>query len=283
MIAELIPDKLTQGTIFSCARSDIYPGPVHGLIITARCDVAHGKNDSYAFLPIIALHDWAMLDGALITARRTASASIAVLEDILDKSELAKSILDKISHADIGRLLKEKAGKDAKKRFEKFEANATYLARCNAALTNRDRPSLEKILKDHPQIFKGVYKDLHSNAMSDFHFLPRLTASAPSEGYVLSLREVRHLSRNAARKVEEGFDSTQLATLETAERETDKQLCFSPEADFAMPISQVRSPETELIMQRFTQLFSRIGVDDLSKDDIDTARDNLATILEIRL
>ena len=50
---------LTQGTLFTCAAAEDYGGcNVHGLVITARCDVAQNKAAVFNYLPVVSLDDW---------------------------------------------------------------------------------------------------------------------------------------------------------------------------------------------------------------------------------
>jgi hypothetical protein len=45
---------LSQGTIFSCASAEDYPDClVHGLVITARCDIAQSKVPIFNYLPVV--------------------------------------------------------------------------------------------------------------------------------------------------------------------------------------------------------------------------------------
>ena len=65
------PGPMTQGTIFSGAVAEDYNGcETFGLVITARCDVANDKAETYNYLPVVRLNDWIHRDGRLILGER---------------------------------------------------------------------------------------------------------------------------------------------------------------------------------------------------------------------
>ena|ERR1035437_6615957 len=85
---------LTQGTIFTCAVAEDYAGcETYGLIITARCDIAHEKARAYNYLPIVTLDDWLRRDGRIILAERLRSDAMEKMEKLLKHNSFAESIL----------------------------------------------------------------------------------------------------------------------------------------------------------------------------------------------
>jgi len=90
---------LTQGTIFSCAVAEDYPGcEVHGMLITARCDVAQDKVRTYNYLPVVTLNDWVHRDGRIALAERLAADALGGLRQSLKDAGFSPSILARLSH-----------------------------------------------------------------------------------------------------------------------------------------------------------------------------------------
>src|SRR4051812_2826386 len=86
--------SLTQGTIFSCARAEDYDGcRVHGLVITARCDIAQSKVPVFNYLPIVTLDDWIHRDGRSILCDRLRRSVIGQMKRVLRSCGHAESIL----------------------------------------------------------------------------------------------------------------------------------------------------------------------------------------------
>lgn len=105
-----------------------------------------------------------------------------------------------------------------------------------------------------------LLKELTQQRLSGYYFLPSVYDSEDDLGYVVLLREVKHLSRSAAAAIAAGIDRT-----EVSDRNGSLDLDFGIES-FAMPIGEISSPAIEHILQTFAQLFGRIGLDDLSTD-----------------
>src|SRR6185437_14404396 len=98
--------KVTQGTIFCCARAEDYIGcQVHGLVITARCDVANDKTPIFNYLPVVSMHDWLDRDGGTLLASRIANDAINTFENELKKAGHSPSILETESLIDITQTL----------------------------------------------------------------------------------------------------------------------------------------------------------------------------------
>ena len=63
-------DELEQGAIFNCVLVDDYNEyACHGIVLTARCDLAHGKASSVNYLPIVPIHAWLRRDALTIVAK----------------------------------------------------------------------------------------------------------------------------------------------------------------------------------------------------------------------
>jgi hypothetical protein len=52
------PDKVTQGTIFSNAKSCYLSKDVFGLIISGRCDIENAHYQTFLYLPVIDMKTW---------------------------------------------------------------------------------------------------------------------------------------------------------------------------------------------------------------------------------
>lgn len=90
--------ELTQGTIFTCAASEDYlDAAPRGLVITARCDVAHGKAPVISYVPLVGFRAWLFRDGLRLLASRLLAASKGTMRSALRDAGLAESMLDTLS------------------------------------------------------------------------------------------------------------------------------------------------------------------------------------------
>lgn len=85
--------EFTQGTLFSCAVAQRYEdGPVLGLIITARCDVAHDKAEILNYIPVVPLERWLLRHGRQIVARRQCASAFGAMQKAMTNAGLATTI-----------------------------------------------------------------------------------------------------------------------------------------------------------------------------------------------
>ena len=267
--------ELTQGTIFTCAASEDYPTQApRGLIITARCDVAHGKAPVISYVPLISFRAWLFHDGLRLLASRIIAASRGTMRSALRDAGLAESMIDTLSPQTVrGQLtqMTEKSERSATKRYCDAEAQKDAAeAALKASLGTQ--PAIE-LLNSQPKEYQRLLQELLSNGVSDFHFVERSEPGELCEGYVALLREIRYLPVALAGELKAGIDFQRFTELcRNQPRYVDK-LTMTDKEQYAMPVGILRSPFIELFMQRFTSLYSRIGVTDYSPDLLKSLRE----------
>ena len=105
---------------------------------------------------------------------------------------------------------------------------------------------------------KALMSELVSQRLLGFYFLSQIEFDGGDSGYVVCLRDVRHLPRKVALQVGSGLPKPR----GPIPRKIDACLSFAHE-DFAMPVGTLPSPLIEHLMQAFSLLFGRIGLADL--------------------
>lgn len=265
MIRAAKPDEFTQGTLFSCATAQAYQGSVvSGLIITARCDAAQDKTDIYNYLPVVDFDSWLFRDGTEILIKRLKADSDNSMRKALEDGGLHASIVDTLDHdlieAELDRI-ETKQAKVIAARFRKARHQLMEVADCEAKLIYEINKSLSA---NYINQSKSIIKELLSNSLIDFHYIEGCQPNEISDGYVIRLREVRLLPSVIVSSLRRGLDFDGLNEISA---QGDPGLSIERD-EFAMPLGVIESPYIELIMQRFTQLFARIGVRDTPKNKL---------------
>lgn len=85
-------------------------------------------------------------------------------------------------------------------------------------------------------------------------------------GYVALLREVKHIPRELALAIASGLDADAYLALQQQQPECAGRLAVGKD-DFSLPLGILRSPDIEHLMQEFSWLFGRIGIEDLDPID----------------
>lgn len=251
--------ELSQGTIFTCAMSEDYPSvAVYGLTITARCDIAHGKAKIFSYLPVVSLKDWCHMDGAAQLAGRALRDRTSALSELLKNAGHSDSILAVQPARHVVDTLFHEGSADKKLRTRAIDI-VSAIEHAKGLTLPATTEQLAALCGRFDKLRRGLFDDLLKGRLTGFYFLPAVEFNGPDDGFVVLLREVRHLPRMVARAVGAGaaipLNEPDVAAL-------SPHLSFSP-VDFAMPIGQLPSPLIEHVMQSFTMLFSRIGLDDL--------------------
>jgi hypothetical protein len=267
---------MTQGTIFACAVASDYPGCiVHGLVITARCDLAHGKAPVVSYLPVVRLEDWLHRDGRLLLAQRASAEAMSSMRSTLKQAKLSEAVLE----TEEPRKLLDALFVDTsnKKLHEQFAKACTLFELAHRCAASRacDGVALD-LAQLVPHLRIAIVKELIRHSLSGFYFLPSVEPRDSELGYVVLVREVQSLPKTLALNIAEGLDSNVYESACTADASLRGKLAVG-EDDFACPVGQLASPQLEHLLQSFAFLFGRIGLPDPAKNYIDSLLTRLPT------
>lgn len=271
----LLPTRLghlTQGYIFSGARAEDYADcEVHGLVITARCDVEQDKAEVFNYFPVVRLSDWKNRDGKRIFCSRVKKQIRSGSRDILLHAGFSPSILEYQSIAQIldrlfPRKSLDKRIKNARSRAIAFLQQEQLLSK---TLGSDDETDLNQLSDEFHKLRNGLLKELVEQRLNGYYFLPRVDVADTDRGYVVILREIQHVPRDIARKIANGLSRDEYEEFMQTRIVDDQALNWSKTA-YSMPISCLASPFLEHLMQTFSNLFCRIGLPDpdVSKVDV---------------
>lgn len=276
--------QITQGTVFCGAIAENYDDvPVWGVVITARCDTAHDKAPVINYLPIVRVEDWLCRQGGLIIADRAFSNAMSGFKNLLIQRQLSPSLLDVYNPADLVSVHfkpisagAKAATKDAKECAQAV-AFAGEIARMRAILdVDPPKPSvIGAEVRRRSKLLQTALKELLSYQLPGYYYIPsmeNLTEKPSDHGYVVILREVRHVTARTGRLLTKGITRE-----DDAATTAIHGLTFGS-FDFVYPIAEIQSPWIEHLMQAFCGLFGRIGVDDHDKSKVATIVAALVTM-----
>jgi hypothetical protein len=248
---------MTQGTIFSNARSSHFSTNVYGLIISARCDMANPHYDSFMYVPVIDLKTWFY---GMALPKTCQSMILNKTKNIENKFEEKKLALESLKYVDKYKLLTAHFNKNEctvlMKEFDDIEfynkiVNEDFEARKFdfSLITNK----------------KSYYQEINSlldNNYNGYFYLENIDyydqANERGNHFVAILNEVEMLPANIKQKILDGLDLT---------LESEYQQYFGPDSA-VLALSIVNSPYIEYIIQYFTSLF-RVGIDRAEIKDFD--------------
>ncbi|WP_338848119.1 hypothetical protein V8J88_04720 [Massilia sp. W12] len=253
--------RFTQGAILNCLKV-AEKQKAFGLVISARCDIAHRKSKTILCLPIYSLTDWLEQIGR---------------SEIIESS---KKVVDEIPHT----VLKKFGLSTSSFRIYGYETTIEVLTKNGA--TPKDIQNVEMLrsyleggqLNPKVKAFKDPYnkllESLWRNSRMDSHFIERIQLNEPSVGYIVDFTQPITLARSLLDELAVGIEKFKFDRDPTG---VYGQL-FLDDLEQGEIVSVLRSPYIEHILQRFTHYYSRIGTADI---DI-TELTNLKARYEIR-
>lgn len=258
-------ELLTQGTIFSCGFAENYAGTrVHGLILTARCDAAQKKVPIYSFIPVVSLADWLLKDGGEIALQRCIDAQENSIEEMFKAQGISPSVLRTTDYPTIREKLllpMLENRKISKEKLEKIDKWFVIISECRRAISSKTNAHVKKALPHAKKQVESVLKDLAGNKLVGHYLLKDMpTERESSRDSVALLREIHHMPSLLSERILEGIDHRSWV-----DSPLNGACCpvFVSEDDYCVAVTRLRSPRIEHLMQSWSLLFTRIGVDDI--------------------
>ncbi len=251
---EGLNSELTQGSVFYGALVEDYNDKInYGLIITARCDISQNKAPVYSYLPLVSFDNWLVQEFPLLLHNKikksvynslvSAFINIGGSELLLDTYDLEKL---KDSFSDAG----------SNKQRTSFHNKIEDFYKLNNLLSGDIGVNEIKSLITSSKIFssacESILDDLISQNLLGYYFVDDITNDGP---HVIKLRDVYHLKSDYAVNLRNGINLKNVNYLNDNEK-----LSFT--------VGKIKSPYIEHILQKFSNVFTRIGIDDPDKNMI---------------
>ena len=246
---------ITQGSIITGLELHRYSHfPVWGLVITPRCDLARGISvETVHVLPVVDLEAWYEIEGKCLLvdkyrAKLKEKINRKVPED-LSKGDIFESGFSNIELKEIFNGLA-----DINRRSE--------LVSLIEMLDKEDSELLS--LSSKTDSINSLINNLFSDKEKRFYLIEDW--NNPNSSKVILLREILSISRELARKYQDGFTEKDYSEslLNSNNLRTSKAQTMTYEIQI-----EILSPFIEHIMQRFAYNFTRIGVTDRTSSIID--------------
>ena len=258
-------NSITQGSIFNnAANEDFGGGDDLGLLISARCDLANNKARKYSYLPVITLEKYIsyFLVDKLLREQRL--GEISKVKDLIRAEGESPETVDHYGvEPSINRLINKPKAKDkAMKCLKNINDIKALESKGWGGLSGGELALIppKKILQE--------LKFLSENKTEGFFLIDEVrdfNNSGESLGpHVILLREVHHMSALVSDYLREGCDHDTLIGNSMPGHPIKLK-----SGGFSYVLCNINSPYIELIMQRFSNLFTRIGVSNPAKKMVD--------------
>lgn len=240
-------NKLTQGSIFNYAYEEDYIDmEILGTVISARCDIANEKVDHYCFLPTIPIKKWIQKEIKKALEREFKKT----IEGQINQSLKTYGVSEKSVHIYGAKKTLEVLLKEIKKDKDRD--------RVIGAFKKYELLTEESNINEIEDIFRieirEILKKIIDNKNSDYFFIDDV------DGYgacIIKLRCVRNLDRKVAEKIHGGIE---IAKISENNRWLYSSVNTLDSSAISSVVGAIKSPYIELILQRFSENFTRIGI-----------------------
>jgi hypothetical protein len=244
------PYKLTQGTIFTNAKSCHFVTGVHGLIISGRCDIENSHYHTFLYLPIIELKQW--FDFSLLPriSKKNAIDAERMIQLKFSEKKLSVEALKYLKREE---LLEKHFNKNEQDQLANFFKRIDFFHELSSGVS-----CATSLLKTFSQKEKEVYikeiNKLVENNYSGYFYIENVDyyeqENNHANHFVIVLNEVQTLPLEVASHLCEGIDLSQNLNF--------KQ--HFGDDNYSLAISTISSPYIECIIQYYTSLF-RVGIE----------------------
>lgn len=270
--------RIEQGTIIYGIRSDKYAEVVnYAVVISARCDIANKKISKIYYLNAVNAREWFC----------TKCGFSKVYSDLIKNKKNAFSqevsrylingdILLQFSREDVENIISNKETNERKRKsiFEKYYA---VLELIDEEMTKSKRADI--VSSNTKPVIEFLDK-IMQGAMNHYFFIPMDAYKSNGifdDGIIVDLQEISSLPiEDAEAIVSPGIDYKNLSQLKKEDVERYKKMYWLENEDEFVDIeATIKSPWCELLLQRFSNDFIRIGVDGANKSDYERLAKNI--------
>lgn len=239
--------KLSQGSIFNYAYNEDYiDDEILGLVITARCDIANSKAERYSYLPVIPINIWVKKDLIKILKRQQLNQLRGSINKEINQLTGGIDWLNILRTQRIIEILTQNHGKKSAHIINKIEKYQAL----------KDGSDFQSIKNLFGKEILSIMKEIIENRNMEYFFIDKILDYGPC---IVNLREISSVERDIANKISEGIDLANLT-----QQQIDKYRAINSSISsegLVLILGSVKSPYIELIMQRFSDIFTRVGVE----------------------
>lgn len=267
-------NMLTQGSIVMSVRSKKYPNcNCYGVIISARCDIANRKIEKIYYLEALDLKSWIFSDVCFsILVLQKINPIIDKLKSLCISNDLQWDTIKNFSLEEFITVVNnEMTSKQAKRSIECFEEYKLY---SDKNLTDEQKKA---IFKDNLKSISSTITDIAKCKYMHYAYIPSNgIANGFPNGIVVDLQELDYFDFEMTKDLELFIidNNSSLLSQEKQIRYNEK-FVLDKEPGYAMEWSKIESPWVEYLMQRFSNVFIRIGVDNPSNRDFESMIDEI--------
>lgn len=252
LLAHPSSEEFTQGSIFEGLK--INKAHTHGIIVTARCDIANGKARNILCLPVYKAEDWVKNQGDEIIFRRVETKLENKIKGEFSKFNISIELLSTYPIESIKNVIESNKGQKCTEEVYKL-------------LNMYEKRTCDYSLNFASQERRSLVSSIIKNQEASIYFLEQIKLDKVLEPYIIDLSDPVSIPFPIAKKLLLGINKK-------SSNHTDDQYLTVYKDDISY-ISELRSPYIEHLLQKFSTFYSRIGTVDIEKDAEEILKEKL--------
>lgn len=248
-------EGFTQGSIFEGLKVNKNDKSTYAIVITARCDIENEKARNILCLPIYTANEWLKDQGEKIIFRRAEAKLKNKLSIELASANSSVDILDIYPKESIIEALNNK-----NKNLDEFVKllHMYKEKKCDYSL---------KFILD---LKDSLISSLVNNTESSIYFIEGVSFDKELIPYVIDLSEPISIPISVAVNLNKGVNRKNID-------EITSQYLILNESSLSF-ISVLKSPYIEHVLQKFSSYYSRIGTEDIRKENLDILKEKINAV-----
>lgn len=255
LLAHPSSEEFTQGSIFEGL--NVNQGHSHGIVVTARCDIANGKARNILCLPVYKADDWINNQGDEVIYRKLENKLENKLKTEFSKFNISIELLLTYPIESIKSVIDSNKGKKSSEEIYKL-------------LDMYEKKTCDYSLKFVSDERKSLVSSIIKNQEASIYFLEQIELDKVLEPYIVDLSDPVSIPFNIAKKLLRGINKRSI-------NNTITQYLTICDGEISY-ISELRSPYIEHLLQKFSTFYSRIGTEDIEKDAEEILKEKLNDI-----
>lgn len=257
---------LTQGTVISSLRSKKYSDEeCFAIIITARCDLANKKVGKVFYLEALPLDEWVLSQSGMQyvligSSKNTVDEIEKVLTNYdLDWETIKTFSLDEFNTVVDSTVTVRRDNEKIKELYGKYlEITKEY----------SDKDERKNVIRNRKKDVCNSINKIVGGQNTHYVYIPPDGVSYDfKKGLIVDLQEVDYFTPKEIEDLISYTVDVQNSNLSDEKKAYyDEKFYIYDGAGYAMPVCNIKSPWIEYLMQHFSNVFSRIGIDTPGKE-----------------
>lgn len=271
-------EEFTQGTIISDIRSNKYCNiRCKGVVISARCDLAQNKINTFHYLSALSLEDWIYEELYFKIIDEKKRSVEGEIKRVAKDNELDYTVLCEGGYDRMERVFRKCL---SAKRWDEILNKIQEMKKLDQYFLYDERKYKKEFLKqsNNYKLFKSKIRDVMLGNYPKFVFIPQSCYSTNqilNNGLVIDLQDIYQLNTEIAKRIAQNeIDGAKIKS-EEKRKEYNNYFFLNSDMDFVIIEGQIKSPWVEYVLQHFAHEFIRIGVENATQNEIEKICDDL--------